>query len=87
MEGKEQIDMGCLTFLIRLLVDTFIARLAEKVAGAVLNELIRLLRRLTGGRLFPQIPGVFRHFWLCGLLMAILGVGPRFKSRRPQNIE
>ena len=78
--------MGCLTFLIRLLVDTFIARLAEKVAGAVLNELIRLIRRLTGGRIFPQVPGVFRRFWLWGLLLALLGVGPRLSSRR-QNIK
>ena len=74
--------MGCLTFLIRLLVDTFIARLAEKVAVAVLNELIRLIRRLTGGRLFPQVPRIFRLTWLWGLVLALLGIGPRFGSRR-----
>ncbi|MHB8629608.1 MAG: hypothetical protein ACYDBJ_24360 [Aggregatilineales bacterium] len=74
--------MGCLGFLIRLLVDTFIARLAEKVAVAVLNELIRLIRRLTGGRVFPQIPRFLRLSWLWGMLLALLGVGPRFLSRR-----
>lgn len=74
--------MGCLTFLIRLLIDTFIARLAEKVAGAVLNELIRLIRKLTGGRLFPRMPMRFGPAWLWGLFLALLGFGPRFLSRR-----